>query len=82
MTPSALLLLWLANWMVMSSVAVFLAKNPSAVSASSRIDLWGLEDNLPGLVALLLVAWPVALYRLLPAVLPSVTRRGGARPRR
>ncbi|GAA1111078.1 hypothetical protein [Streptomyces javensis] len=82
MTPSALLLLWLANWLVTSSAVVSFARNTPAGSASPRIDLWDLEDNLPGLVTLLLVAWPVALLRLLLAVLPSPTRRGGAGPRR
>ncbi|ATW48244.1 hypothetical protein [Streptomyces peucetius] len=82
MTPSALLLLWLANWLVTSSVVVFFVKNPAAGSANSRIDLWDLEETLPGMVALLLVAWPFALFRLLPAVLPSPTRRDGAGPRR
>ncbi|MFD3571572.1 hypothetical protein [Streptomyces sp. NPDC058667] len=41
------------------------------------MDLWQLEDNVPGLVALLLLAWPVMLLRLVPATLPP-----SARPRR
>ncbi|WP_333745701.1 hypothetical protein [Streptomyces sp. IBSBF 2950] len=75
MTLSALLLLWLANWLVMSAVTVFFVKNRPAGSAGP--DLWGLEENLSGLVTLLLVAWPAALFRLLPAVFPLPQRRDG-----
>lgn len=82
MTPSTLLLLWLANWLVMSSAVVYFVKNRPASSPSSGFHLWDLEDNLPALVALLLVAWPAALFRLVPIVLPLPTRRGGAGPRR
>ncbi|QKV98224.1 hypothetical protein HUT19_41630 (plasmid) [Streptomyces sp. NA02950] len=82
MTPSALLMLWLANWLVMSAVTVFFVKNRPAGSASSSPDLWGLEHNLPGLVALLLVAWPVALFRIVPAVFPLPPRRTDASSRR
>ncbi|MCZ0983929.1 hypothetical protein O1L60_45015 [Streptomyces diastatochromogenes] len=81
MTPSTLLALWVANWLVMSAVVVFFVKNRPAGEAGSRLDLWDLEGNVPGLVALLLLAWPVALFRLLPAVLPPSARRG-AGPRR
>jgi hypothetical protein len=81
MTLSALLLLWLANWLVMSSVTVFFVKNRPA-GASSGPDLWGLEGNVPGLVALLVVAWPVALFRIAPTVFPLLPRRGDASSRR
>lgn len=79
MTPSALLLLWLANWLLTSAVAVFFVKNRPSGSASSSPDLWGLEGNVPGLVALLVVTWPAALFRLLPTALPLPPRRDGRR---
>ncbi|MFB7649428.1 hypothetical protein ACFC0S_15775 [Streptomyces sp. NPDC056084] len=78
MTPSTLLTLWLANWLVMSAVAVVLAARARARSGRTQVALWELENNLPGLVALLLVAWPVMLLRLVPVALPPTS----ARPRR
>lgn len=77
MTPSTLLTLWLANWLVMSVVAVSLAAKTRHGGGRAQVNLWELENNLPGLVALLLVAWPVLLLRLVPVALPA-----GARPRR
>ncbi|MFF2571186.1 hypothetical protein [Streptomyces sp. NPDC058084] len=77
MTSSTLIALWLANWLVMSVVAVFLAKSRAGRGGRAQVDLWQLEDNVPGLVALLLLAWPVMLFRLVPATLPP-----SARPRR
>ncbi|MFD5878469.1 hypothetical protein [Streptomyces yangpuensis] len=74
MTPAALLLLWFTNWAVISAVTVFFVRSTPGSAHGSRLDLWNLERNLPGLVAWLLLAWPVALFRLLPAVLPI---RGG-----
>lgn len=75
MTPSTLLALWVANWLVVSLVAVAFARGRPADSRGPRPDLWGLEGNTPGLTALLLLAWPVALVRLVPAVVPSLSRR-------
>ncbi|MFZ3475402.1 hypothetical protein ACODT3_43190 [Streptomyces sp. 4.24] len=74
MTPATLLLLWFTNWAVVSSVAILFVRSTPETAGSSRLDLWNLEGNLPGLVAWLLLAWPVALFRLLPVVLPI---RGG-----
>lgn len=79
MTPATLLLLWLTNWAVVSAVAVFFVKNAPA-HESSRLDLWGLQENPAALTGWLLLAWPVALFRLLPAVLPQLSRRGPGAP--
>ncbi|MER0442975.1 hypothetical protein ABR738_00035 [Streptomyces sp. Edi4] len=78
MTPSTLLTLWLANWLVMSAVAVVLAPRARSRGGRNPVDLWELENNLPGLIALLLIAWPVLLLRLVPVALPPTS----ARPRR
>ncbi|MEU3399459.1 hypothetical protein [Streptomyces filamentosus] len=75
MTPSTLLALWVVNWLVVSLVAAAFVRGRPAGSRGPRPDLWGLEDNAPGLTALLLLAWPVALFRLAPAVVPSLSRR-------
>ncbi|UQA90738.1 hypothetical protein [Streptomyces halobius] len=78
MTPSTLLLLWVANWLVMSAIVVFFVKKPPDGASSSDLGL-GLEDNVRALVAVLLVAWPAALFRLVPVMLPRPTLRGDAR---
>ncbi|MFD5452181.1 hypothetical protein [Streptomyces sp. NPDC127100] len=79
MTPSVLLALWLTNWLVTSSIVVFVVKNRPA---DVDLRLHGREDNLPGLLTWLLLAWPAALFRLVPLVLPLDNRRNGATPRR
>ncbi|MER5302158.1 hypothetical protein ABT039_22245 [Streptomyces lasiicapitis] len=76
MTPSVLLLLWLGNWLVTSALVIFYVKNPPSTPQGYQPDLWDLEKNLPSLVTLLLAAWPAALVRLMPAILPVPTRRG------
>ncbi|WP_435245222.1 hypothetical protein [Streptomyces tendae] len=76
MTPSTLLTLWLANWLVMSVVAVSLAAK-NRTGGHAQVNLWELENHPAGLVALLAVAWPVLLLRLVPVALPP-----SARPRR
>ncbi|MFJ2752799.1 hypothetical protein [Streptomyces sp. NPDC087297] len=73
MTPATLLLLWFTNWAVVSAVAIFFVKN-EPTQGSSRLDLWGLQENLPALAGWLLLAWPVALLRLLPAIVPAARR--------
>lgn len=78
MTPSVLLALWLANWLVTSSVVVFCLKHRPAGAATLDLRLRGLEDSVPGLLAWLLFAWPAALYRL---TLPLLEQRGGERRR-
>lgn len=77
MTPATLLILWFANWAVVSTVTVFSAKDSPSTEGGPQLDLWGLQKNPPALAAWLLLAWPVALFRLLPAVLllPRQPRR-------
>ncbi|MFC8570808.1 hypothetical protein ACFUIW_34130 [Streptomyces sp. NPDC057245] len=82
MTPSVLLALWLINWLVTSSIVVFVVKNRPAGTDSAALRLRGREDNLPGLLTWLLLAWPAVLLRLVPLVLPQDGRRSGATPRR
>ncbi|MFD6534913.1 hypothetical protein [Streptomyces goshikiensis] len=74
MTPATLLLLWFTNWAVVSAVAIVFVRSTPETAGGSRLDLWNLEGNLPGLVAWLLLAWPVALFRLLPAIIPAARR--------
>ncbi|MFF9204288.1 hypothetical protein ACF1AE_21205 [Streptomyces sp. NPDC014986] len=77
MTLPVLLALWLANWLVTSSLVVFVVKNRPAETESAHLHLRGLEENLPGLLTWLLLAWPATLLRIVPLVLPLDNRRGG-----
>ncbi|MFF9010937.1 hypothetical protein ACF087_34830 [Streptomyces goshikiensis] len=70
MTPATLLILWFANWAVVSAAVIFFAKSAPSTQGGMRLDLWGLQENLPALAGWLLLSWPVALFRLLPAVFP------------
>ncbi|MEU5525284.1 hypothetical protein ABZ759_32905 [Streptomyces sp. NPDC047860] len=79
MTPSVLLALWLTNWLVTSSIVVFVMKNrPADVDLRLR----GRDDNLPGLLTWLLLTWPAALLGIVPLILPLDGRRGRAALRR
>lgn len=71
MTPSTIfVLLWLADWLIMSAAAVLIIKH----TPGNDSWLWDLEDQLPLLIAVLLVAWPVLLARLLWVAVPLAWR--------
>ncbi|MEV4975497.1 hypothetical protein [Streptomyces scopuliridis] len=68
-----LALMWLCNWLIVSGGIVYFVKN-CPPQADTDFLLWDLEDNLPLLVAVMLIAWPIVMARLLPVVLPTALR--------
>ncbi|QKW31423.1 hypothetical protein HUT11_35250 (plasmid) [Streptomyces seoulensis] len=67
MRPATLLLLpWLLGWLTVSAVAVYIVKNAPGDDGW----LWDLEDQLPLVVVLLLLAWPVLLAQILWKLAP------------
>lgn len=70
MMPSLFILLWLVNWLIVSTSTVLIIKH----APGNDMWLWDLEDQLPLIIAVLLIAWPVLLARLLWAAAPLVWR--------
>lgn len=62
-----LICVWLVGWLV-SSFEIIRFINSCPDEDDPEFLLWDLEDQMPALVALLLVAWPLVCLRIAFAV--------------